>query len=364
MQEANQHPKRERIPVTWIKLSDLLTALVKERTIPKEVAEEIKATCTETRTDIRTTLRDKCGLQLRKSGASSSKNSPIHIRVEILPGCPRGFEDVKVKESDIDIVKLLASHRDDLEKIASGGPGMLQLYKKFVSPREENLNDLPAPNSSDINSSSINAITIWARALLARLNKTAETITHKILWVEKNYMGAYFCRQPARIELYWAVIGLLAKSNGWKIRNLAITVLIHEWAHAYTQLGIDIDGDDWFVENFEKTEKSVKEGLAQYYTHQTLKYLKEKNERLYGGAFRVYKELCPKQPSEYQVHYAWMAGGYKSEMVRQTMLELRRNNETTLRDFNHRLSNTRRNWTRQGSSQLGEIQSHRSRHAD
>ena len=345
MPEVDVHPKPSRNPNTWIKLSELLSALVKARAIPAEVEEEIRATCKETRGDIRATLRDKCGLQLRKRDASPNKSSPITIRVEIQPGCPRAYEDVKVKESDKYIVELLAAHRNDLQKIADGGPGMINLYEKFTSLQWTKLiSDLPAPNSSDINPSSINAITAWATALLARLDETAERITREILWVEKNYLGAYFCRQPARIELYWAVIGLIAKLNGWKIRDLAAKVLTHEWAHAYTQLGVDIDGDDWAVGNFEKAERSVKEGLAQYYTHQTLKFLQERNDWLYGGAFRVYRKLSPLQPSEYRVHHVWL--GDKSETVRRAMLELRWHNETTLGDFNRRLSNARRSRTK------------------
>ena len=48
-------------------------------------------------------------------------------------------------------------------------------------------------------------------------------------------------------------------------------VLTHELAHAYTQLGADIDGRRWAAASFAKAETELKEGLAQYYTERVLR---------------------------------------------------------------------------------------------
>ena len=109
-------------------------------------------------------------------------------------------------------------------------------------------------------------------------------------------------------------------------------VLTHELAHAYTQLGADIDGRRWAAASFAKAETGLKEGLAQYYTERVLHRL----ERRFGGALKIFLDLVPRQPEPYQVHQQW---GKKSspEAVRRAMLEVRRWNEGKLADFSRRL---------------------------
>ena len=335
-----------------IKLPDLLDRLDEEGEIPSEVEKEVKATCKEAQRDIRTTLRDECRLQLRKpeilpAPIKKFAESPgglayVRIPVKICPGCPAGFEEVEIPLSDkaIEETLLLANHRDDLEKIAAGGPGASQLHKKLLDGHLVNLSGLPS-----LDPLSIEAVTAWANACLTLLNETAETITNKILLVEKDCMGAYYCdlieetEQPApQIELYWAVIGLVAKLRGWAVRDLAIKVLTHEWAHAFTHLGLDIDEGYWPADSFKETDPFVIEGLAQYYTHWTLAILADRNERLYNGAFLVYEELWPKQHAAYQAHRPWL-NHYKSEHVRHAMLGLRQSGETSLKEFERRLAN-------------------------
>jgi hypothetical protein len=54
--------------------------------------------------------------------------------------------------------------------------------------------------------------------------------------------------------------------SGWlgcAVDDLAIVVLTHELAHAYTQLGADIDGRRWAAASFAKAETELKEGLRR-----------------------------------------------------------------------------------------------------
>ncbi|MGO8917200.1 MAG: hypothetical protein ACLQJR_14940 [Stellaceae bacterium] len=128
------------------------------------------------------------------------------------------------------------------------------------------------------------------------------------------------------------MIGLVSEWLGCAVEDLAIVVLAHELAHAYTQLGADIDGRRWAAVSFAKAETGLKEGLAQYYTDRVLRRL----ERRYGGALKVFLDLVPRQPEAYQVHQKW--GRQSSpEAVRRAMLEVRRWNEGKLADFNRRL---------------------------
>ena len=57
---------------------------------------------------------------------------------------------------------------------------------------------------------------------------------------------------------------------GCKVEDLTMVVPVHELAHAYTQLGADIEGRRWAVNAFARADIELKEGLAQYYMRQIL----------------------------------------------------------------------------------------------
>ena len=93
-----------------------------------------------------------------------------------------------------------------------------------------------------------------------------------MLSVREDFLGIYeydarglFADEQAinraTIRLYWGVIGLVSEWLGCRIEDLAIVVLAHELAHAYTQLGADIDGRRWAAPSFAKAETALKEGL-------------------------------------------------------------------------------------------------------
>ena len=61
----------------------------------------------------------------------------------------------------------------------------------------------------------------------------------------------------ATIRLYWGVIGLVSEWLGCVVEDLAIVVLTHELAHAYTQLGADIEGRRWAAPSFAAAESAL-----------------------------------------------------------------------------------------------------------
>jgi hypothetical protein len=136
----------------------------------------------------------------------------------------------------------------------------------------------------------------------------------------------------ATIRLYWGVIGLVSQWLGCSVEDLAIVVLTHELAHAYTQLGADIEGRRWAAHSFARAESALKEGLAQYYTDRVLHRL----ERRYAGALKVFLTLLPSQAEPYRSYTPWLQIS-SPEAVRRAMLEVRRWNEGTLAEFNRRL---------------------------
>jgi len=110
-------------------------------------------------------------------------------------------------------------------------------------------------------------------------------------------------------------------------------VLTHELAHAYTQLGADIEGRRWFAPQFAKVEKELKEGLAQYYTDRVLRRV----ERRYPGALKVFLRMLPGQPPAYRTHEPWVHE-FSPEAVRRAIIEVRRWKEGGVEDFNRRLT--------------------------
>jgi aminopeptidase N len=120
---------------------------------------------------------------------------------------------------------------------------------------------------------------------------------------------------------------------GCTVEDLTVVVLAHELAHAYTQLGADIEGRRWPSKAFSSAEIDLKEGLAQYYTVRSLKRLTVR----FPEAMHTFETLLEKQPPAYHRHEPWAAESFSPEAVRRAMIEVRRWNEGTLEQFETRL---------------------------
>jgi hypothetical protein len=161
-------------------------------------------------------------------------------------------------------------------------------------------------------------------------------LAKRILAIEGDVLGAYFPPQrkwhtvrPPYTELYWAVIGLIAQLFGTSATSLTVIVLAHELAHAFTQVGADIEGYRWEPEIFHGAEIGLKEGVAQYYTAKAC----ERLQRLAPDAKATYEALLEKQPEAYRTHIPWLKE-HKEEEVRLALVQARRSNVTKLADFN------------------------------
>jgi hypothetical protein len=168
----------------------------------------------------------------------------------------------------------------------------------------------------------------------------------KILEVDEDVLGVYAFRLPkqtplvgpdlpidVRIELYWTIIGLAAELLGRSVESITFVVLAHELAHAYTHLACDTDGHRWGAHEFAKSDHTLKEGLAQYYTRIVTLRMRE---QLPEGA-QAYEDLLKRQPPAYRTHCEWAEDGFAREEIRRAMVETRRAGAGKLTEFNDRL---------------------------
>lgn len=310
-----------------IKLTDLIAR------VPDEVETRVRRVRDQARSVLQEALRTECRLVMRSPEETGDNRHGAQVPVEVVPGHPAVLKDITFPD-DLKLIMLLSRYRAILEEAQSGTKGMLRLREE-LQRRPDSAQWVKA-NEPDLKS-----IANWAESLLKILDQHDPLKT--ILAVREDYLGVY--RYDARdifadehtinrasIYIYWGVIGLVAEWKGCTVEDLTIVVLTHELAHAYTQLGADIEGRRWPAAVFAKAETGLKEGLAQYYTERVLHRL----EKRYSGALEVYKAMLPQQPDDYRTHELWVKDFYP-EAVRLAMLEVRRWQEGKLKDFNRRL---------------------------
>ena len=192
---------------------------------------------------------------------------------------------------------------------------------------------------SQIDKEAITETNRWATEMLHLLDSydpvgKALSINEDILGVYryKNISDDDFFINKARIQLYWCVIGLVSDWLACSVEDLTVVVMTHELAHAYTQLGADIEGKRWPSKFFTEASTHLKEGLAQFYTLRTLQRTKGR----FPKALEVFEILLSKQPPQYHAHVPWVLN-YSAEAVRHAMLEMRRLREGEIEQFNYRV---------------------------
>jgi hypothetical protein len=120
------------------------------------------------------------------------------------------------------------------------------------------------------------------------------------------------------------------------VEGLAVYVLAHELAHAYTHIGADADGMRWDDHAFASSERALKEGLAKYYAVLVLGRL----ERRIPEARIAHDKLLPHLPAPYHAHIPWLQH-FTLEEVRDAMRTVRRNGIGKVQAFNDALDDAR-----------------------
>ena len=312
-----------------IYLSELLKRLdigIEERVLQTKARFLVKLQ-NALRVECRLTINSKVNLELVFPAA--------RVPIKVLPGLPEFLEDFRFSDEIKDIL-FITDYKSHLEKIVNSSDDLIKLRQQLEFSQFE----------QDVTENEIESVRTWARKLLGLIDESHPI--KKILSFNEDILGVYRyglsnnmhddqIPNKAKIEIYWGVIGLVSKWLGPTVEDITCVVLAHELAHAYTQLGADIDGRRWNSSDFSETEPALQEGLAQYYTERVLKRLKTDMP----GAYDAYTELLEHQPKNYHTHVSWVIN-FSPETVRRAMIETRRKREKTVEQFELRLKKAER----------------------
>lgn len=306
------------MPIT---LSELL------RTIDPKTEERVDSARRRANTSVRNLLRDKTRLSF--SCESEGERRVRQVSVQVVPGRPHYLEDI---EFDDDILILL--HLAKVRRLIQEGALSWSEYSEV----DRMLDEQESIPLSSLGPSLFEMHQERFKALLKVLD-TRDPL-QKVLHLKDDILGEYayrtnfYSEEEGEVFLYWGIIGLVSDVLGVNVEDLTVVVLAHELAHAYTHQGFEIDGTQWESSRFRSADKSVTEGLAQYFTHL---FLTSKHEA-FPDALKTFEKLRTKQAPCYSAHEAWIED-HTPEHVRRAMLEARRlRDQVTIEKFNGMLA--------------------------
>jgi hypothetical protein len=270
---------------------------------------------------VRGVLRDLTRLKFSDRQGVESQHTSVPIRV--VAGLPQPLESMASEE-------LPSGERWGIETIGLWAQDIKSLHgvAERLKPLIATLGQVPEwkDRANDythkLHGATMLAEDLGEYAAKAELLKRITQINQDILGV---YMPtARLIPDKGQIELYWVVIGAVARLLGVDAEALTVVVMAHELAHAYTHLGLDSNSNRW-EDGFWECNRGILEGLAQYYTHMTATALKE--ERGYDRVWDAYDQLTQLQKTNgtkiYVNHLDWVKT-ISPEVMRQGLLDLRR----------------------------------------
>ena len=291
-----------------------------ERILGPEVRESVESAKRRWIRSLRERVRNET--RLRLSGHSRTHPVPV----EVADALPRHVSEVLREHDDLEWRLLL--HRFRLEDVVAGVSFMEEHFDEIR--RRFGARSVPA----DIGDLRRVRATAEALSDLIRKRSTVE----RIVGINEDVLGAYFFRIP-KIQLYWIVIGIVARLLKVSVEALTVVVLAHELAHAYTHRGFDIDGGRWDTNAFAGSDLEVVEGLAQYFTDAVCRKWSSSRH----APLDAFEKLLLKQSHAYRSYRDWIGhddpeGG---EIVRVSMIACRRSGPTTSTMFTNAIAGYR-----------------------
>lgn len=299
---------------------------------PAEAKVAVTKVRDRTKAVIRDAMRAECRLSMM--GVRDQYGTPTavgHVPIHVRDGYPAGVETVALPDDARRLIAV-AAYAGSVRAARGSVDDLTALHLALTRLTGNSPPNLASPNS-------IVELREWTDTLLQALER--DNPIAKILAVDEDVLGVYACESGveddtvangAEISLYWAPISLVARSLGESVENVTVVVLAHEMAHAYTQLGADIEGRRWPTASFLRADRALVEALAQYYTSRCLLRLRDR----LPGAIRAFEALLKLQNPIYRGHEEWEQNA-SPEAVRWAMLEARRQAIDDMANFVERL---------------------------
>ncbi len=313
-----------------INIEDLLAG------VDPDSKSKVNTTCEKLKPIIQNTLRRESRLIKRQRDANGKQKTGENVDVQVLvkSGVPehlRGWTLPNIEP----LAALIAADRPTIERTRRGLATVSELLQRMgsrpgatelIGGRDEHIP--PVLQLLDDLLGSGSGIRLTRAILGARGDALGKYIYYRNLRADSP-KG----EKVPRIELYWQMIGFFANQLDVAVNDLTIVVLSHEQAHAYTHLGHDANGCAWDLDSFDKSDRGLVEGLAQYYTARTVGSLHKK----YPEAYEAYLHLLENQDGQYLTHLDWLKSS-TPEAVRLAMRRERSERVGKLGRFNDRLT--------------------------
>jgi hypothetical protein len=291
--------------------------------LPPGTEEAVKRAKDRFHQHIREALRHETRLSFRRTIEDTNLFGTVqtvettNVRVRIEPGYPASLEEREPGPGQR-LSAMLAPWRGTLQKLKEGTVQTRDMFDALSGDIET----VPGYEEAGL---LLEPMGQFADRLLAIANQF--DFVRWILDVDEDVLGLYTIREE-RIDLYWGVIGLVAKMLAVAVEDLTIVVLAHELAHSFTHVGSDSNGHVWPTDPFMRSDRAVLEGLAQYYTYRVCQCL----AGVAPFAKDAYAALLPHQPWPYHVHEPWIERNSPEE-VRSALLQARRGEPVSLDRF-------------------------------
>lgn len=273
-----------------------------KRKLGREVKSAVRRACRVWGQTVRDSLRTETALYLVRNEAAKET-----VRVDVVDGVPPHLRPYLhgVNEEDWEFVL-----KRWLLRFTSDG-------LKFVDDRYDYVRKMLWEQREPASKCEVERVKKLIDDILAKMH--GADLVHRILREHSDVLGAYFFNE-SRIEMYWMVIGLVARSEGIDLDGLTVTVLCHELAHAYTHLGFDTASGQWNTKAFADADLSIVEGLAQFYTGAVAERVRPRSP----SVEKAFKALLRLQEGPYLAHLGWSEKDENAgEAVRHAMVETR-----------------------------------------
>jgi hypothetical protein len=269
--------------------------------LPSTAGEEVDRARRNWNQSIREALRAETGLRFASGQAG--------VTIEIIDGVSEPLADI-IREYPDPIAWWILLNRPKLEAAADGLHAVDQRIPEIA---RSSLGRQLSEGDPEVVRRGHDLI----RRFLA--DEIDKVILERIRRIDRDWLGAYFFWQ-GRIELYAPAIALWSGRCGVPIEDMAIVVLAHELAHAFTHIGRDIDRRVWKTDDFAMADTFLVEGLAQFYTDRVCDRLVESRSSLR----MAFDGLNQNQSPPYCEFHEWKkVGPYVGEAVRQALIDCR-----------------------------------------